>query len=294
MNSPLPPSSPLRGLSPLSSLCTHIRECITPIRLFDEEDLFRDSDWEDFEGATLRNDNSPTNLHELDGEDDIPLDILGHRHGSSLPAPSSSDPDASSPIRGRTKAQRSEQRLKKGFKKRKITLAKQKEDTASLIALKKRRDLDDILQQLKAKGLWFNDLMVHVFDPVNGNRGDVRWHDFFASYGNATQILDWWTHTKNSPLARNEVHEWAVGYMLNTIAHEARQVGQTGYLRAKRPMDYKSILSFNMSHLYQQLRDEIAPNAIHMLQALATSHRVKEHTEQRCARTEKVVYSSYL
>ncbi|KAF8075810.1 hypothetical protein FPV67DRAFT_1711092 [Lyophyllum atratum] len=209
-----------------------------------------------------------------------------------LPPPPSSGPLYSSPIRG-TLEQRKEQRIKKGNKKQRATIRRRQAARDAVAAQQKKTALDDVLALMHAKGLRFNDLMEHVFDPKN-QQGSVRWHDFFVVPGSATRVLNWWTSATNSAPARKEVSNWAVEFVSKTVSREARTVTRSRELQTMRKViDASFITSFNFSDLYDKLCD-MASVSIKMLTSLATSRRSQKHTPQRKLRTIMVVTSSAL
>jgi hypothetical protein len=72
----------------------------------------------------------------------------------------------------------------------------------------------------KEKGLTFYDLMEFVFNPENG-QGEICYTEFFQMTGNVTWVLNWWMSAAHkSTSAKQEVHEWAVGYVSDLVKDE--------------------------------------------------------------------------
>ncbi|KAH7903997.1 hypothetical protein BJ138DRAFT_1138637 [Hygrophoropsis aurantiaca] len=172
----------------------------------------------------------------------------------SLPPPSSDGPIASSPVIG-NKSERMKIKAQKSQRKRKNTIAKQKQvNLANKIAEEKEladaaqkreeirlRALQNSLDALTSCGLTFGDLMIHVFDP-RFKQGVHHWDGFFK------------VSKKNSLTAQTEVQEWAVEHVCNTARREARVVTASGYLQSKhRTLDASYFLRFNLDVIYNHL-----------------------------------------
>jgi hypothetical protein len=138
-------------------------------------------------------------------------------------------PYLSSIIRG-TRQERGAHRRQKGYKKQRETLAQQRQEADKEAQKRRKKDLDEVLDCLRSKGLRFLDLMEYVFDYSNG-RGDIRWHDFFVHEGVATRILNLWPSSRNAQGAREEVEDWAIEYIARTVAREARTVTKSKELQ---------------------------------------------------------------
>ncbi|KAF8172686.1 hypothetical protein BJ912DRAFT_1024993 [Pholiota molesta] len=208
----------------------------------------------------------------------------------------------SSPIIDKNLEERKAHRIRKGFKARGITIAKKqqfqnearvaREATAKAIRAGK---LDKALQRMKEDGIQLWDLMEYVFDPSN-KQGTLRWHGFFINHGNATRILDWWTSSKNTADARQEVTEWACNHVSKLIAREAAHITKSKELQTRgQQIDGEFVTSFSFSKLHDWLSsDEVAPVSMQMLRALATSQNADKHTELRKVKTQMVTTSAAL
>ena len=202
--------------------------------------------------------------------------------GDSTPGPY-----LSSIIRG-TRQERGAHRRRKGYKKQRETLARQRQEADKEAERQRKKDLDEVLNCLRSKGLRFLDLMEYVFDYSNG-RGDIRWHDFFVHEGVATRILNLWASSRNAQAAREEVEDWAIEYIARTVAREARTVTKSKELQTLgKKIDQKIITSFSFSAMHDLLQDEMAPVAMTIFTAFSTSRNAHKHSEHRQKRTSVV------
>ncbi|KAF8064912.1 hypothetical protein FPV67DRAFT_1608385 [Lyophyllum atratum] len=225
----------------------------------------------------------------------LPPNNTPHTPSQSHAAPPtlpSSGPVNSSPIIG-TREQRKQKRLEKSQKKQRATLRKNQASRAAVAAQQKKAACNEVLQFMHTKGLRFNELMEHVFDPEQ-QQGSIRWHEFFIFRGSATKILDWWTSSGNSKPAQAEVKDWAVKFVSKTISREARTVTRSKELQTMgKTIDESFITSFDFPSILDKLRD-MASISIQMLTSFATSSRSQKHTPQRKARTALVITSAAL
>ena len=143
-------------------------------------------------------------------------------------------------------------------------------------------------EPLNKKGLRFGEFLKFIFDPENP-QGNIRWHQFFAYSGEATEILNWWISSKNSETARNEVKEWAVKYVGCLVRDEAKTITKSKILQTRdKVIDHQFVQAFSFSTLNKKLKVS-APVGMHILERLTTSHHAQEkHTERRRERTKMV------
>lgn len=188
----------------------------------------------------------------------------------------------SSPVRGRTKAQRHAHRAEKDAVKMAVI---QEEKEADLLAIQ-RAGYDRILEQMEAEEVHFGELLEYVFNPEY-KQGYFRWHRFFASQGRASRILDWWTSKANSKKARDEVSQWAYNFTVKASAREARNVTKSKTLQTRgKTIDEELVLSFTFDRLRESLEDTLAPVTMRILRAFSTSGR--PHVKARTDRTNTV------
>ena len=162
------------------------------------------------------------------------------------------------------------------------------EEAKLLAASELEEDVEEVLNLLEEKGLHFGQFLKFIFDPRN-SKGNVRWHQFFAYTGEATEILDWWVSSKNSDSARNEVKEWAVNYVSDLVGVEAKKVTKSKLLHTrKKVVDQQFVQAFNFSELNTELK-ESAPVGMRIIEKFGTSYRAEEkHSEKRKERTKMV------
>ncbi|GLB34361.1 hypothetical protein LshimejAT787_0112450 [Lyophyllum shimeji] len=208
-----------------------------------------------------------------------------------LPASCESASVQGSPLQYCSERKRSRRKRKGEGRPLTATLAKSQAARATVVAQQKKAACDEVLQVMRSKGLRFNDLMEHVFDPSR-QQGGVRWHEFFVFHGSATKILDWWTSSKNSKPAREEVKNWAVQFVSKIISSEARTVTHSKELQTMgKTIDESFITAFDFTCILDKLQD-MASVSIQMLTSFATSPRSKKHTPQRKARTALPLHAS--
>lgn len=189
---------------------------------------------------------------------------------SSLPPISSDGPEMSSPIRGTTE-ERLQTIRKKSQRKRAVTMVETRAENLQLEDETKHAILDGILQTLATNGLSLANLLFHVFDPIY-KRGETQW-SFFQKPGNAQRLLDLWVSMKNSDTGREEVHGWAVSYIMRVVKGEAAMITKSGELQSlKKPVDAKYVMSFDMQRLHGFLADK-ASVAVRIFNSFATSTR---------------------
>ena len=205
----------------------------------------------------------------------------------SLPPLDTDGPAWSTPVIG-TKEEKQAIRRKKAIKKQKSTIAQQQEEARVLAASELEGAVEEVLNLLNEKGLRFGLFLKFIFDPKNP-KGNIRWHQFFAYTGEATEILDWWVSSKNSDTARNEVKDWAVNYVADLVGDEAKKVTKSKLLQTReKVVDQQFVQAFNFSKLNHELK-ESAPVCMHVLEKLGTSYQAEEkHTEKRKERTKMV------
>jgi len=211
----------------------------------------------------------------------------------NLPPLDTDGPAQSSPVVG-TRDEKQAIRRRKATKKQKNTIAKQQAEAKELEARELEEDFEDVLNLLNQKGRRFGQLLKYIFDPSN-SKGNVRWHEFFAFSGEATEILDWWVSSKNSETARNEVKEWAVQYVSHLVGDEAKKVTKSKVLQTREVViDQDFVRSFSFSALNTKLKDSV-PVGMRVLEKFSTSHHAEDkHTERRKERTKMVSLPSQL
>jgi hypothetical protein len=160
--------------------------------------------------------------------------------------PSSDGPVMTSPITG-TAAEKQMKRRRKSAKKQKATIHQKQQDARDKSAQQLRQAVEDVLQFLEDRDIHFGELVKFVFNPENG-LGNVRWHQFFAHAGDASQILEWWTSSANGRPGRDEVKDWAIDYVGKLVAKEAEAVTKSKILQTKeKTIDQEFVTSFNLS-----------------------------------------------
>ncbi|KAJ2916959.1 hypothetical protein MD484_g3437, partial [Candolleomyces efflorescens] len=193
----------------------------------------------------------------------------------------------SSSIRG-TPGERRQKRMAKGRKRQRLAIAQIQEMKKAVTDSSKYRLCASVLRKLKARGVRFWDLLKYVSDPSLG-QGRIRWHDFFVFDGAATEILNFWTSSRNSKPAREEVIGWAVNFVAGEVVKEARRVTKSGELQTlKQPINHKLVTTFDIKGYTARLTSEWAPIAMTIISAFSTSQHVAKHTEKRREKTALV------
>ena len=206
----------------------------------------------------------------------------------------SSRPVRSSPIVS-TQAERKAHRMRKGARKRAQTLQAGSERRRELREAEEKSQreagIEAALDILRSKKIKFGDLMKHVFDPANG-QGNIHWHEFFATRGEASQILTWWTSSDYSFSAREEVSQWAIDFVAKSVSKEVRKITRSKrFQTAGKTIDQDFVKSFNLSDIHDELENTTAPVGMRILKSFATSQNVEKHTAKRKERTKMVRYN---
>lgn len=188
----------------------------------------------------------------------------------SLPALSSPSVFASSPIVG-TKEERQSIIRQKAARKRQATLAARKNATQEEEKASLNVRLNKVIKYLSEQDVSVGQLTEYIFNPECG-QGTLRWDSFFRNRGQATQILNFWISSGNSPTAREEVREWAVNYVTQIVSQEARSVTQQGLLRYPI-IGAGFIEQFSFNSLYTSLQQKYATVSMRIFESIATSAR---------------------
>lgn len=246
-----------------------------------------------FENQASHHSNVQSPLQQLEvapeeNDDHIPSDSE-----DSLPPLDTDGPAWSTPVIG-TKEEKQAILRRKAIKKQKSTITRRQEEARELAASELEENVEEVLDFLNEKGLRFGEFLKFIFDPKNP-KGHIRWHQFFAYTGEATEILDWWVSSKNSDTARNEVKDWAVNYVAGLVRDEAKKVTKSKLLQTrKKVVDQQFVQAFNFSKLNEELKD-LAPVGMLMVEKLGTSYQAEEkHTEKRKERTKMVSSSTVM
>ena len=199
----------------------------------------------------------------------------------------SSGPVRSSPIVG-TQAERKAHRIHKGARKRAQTLQSRRELREADEKIRREAGIEAALHILRSKKIKFGDLMKYIFDPAN-QQGNIHWHEFFATRGEASQILTWWTSSDYSISAREEVSEWAIDFVTKSVSNEVRKITKSKrFQTAGKTINQNFVSSFNLSDIHDELESTMAPVGMQILKSFATSQKAEKHTAKRKERTKMV------
>ncbi|KAF8177453.1 hypothetical protein BJ912DRAFT_856950 [Pholiota molesta] len=201
----------------------------------------------------------------------------------------SSGPIRSSPITGNPQ-QKAAARKRKAQRTRARTLEKQREKKRQHEEASKHMSLEKMLMFMDTHELTLWDFLAYIFNPEYG-KGRTRYQQFFNTYGNASQLLNWWISSKNrSQSARAEIDEWAQDYIAKKVAKEARAVTNSRRLQTmRRNLDAGFVNSFSLPSIYNLLTAELVPISIRILRSLTTSPNVRSHGDKRKERTQTVI-----
>lgn len=201
------------------------------------------------------------------------------------PLLSSAGLNASSPCIGPDAAAH---RIRKGHKKRLLTMAKKKDEKDEMERKQKRRKLAAVLNHLNSEGLKVSDFMEYIFHPKSKKR-EIQWQQFFMKEATVRDLLHWWSSSKNSRAGRKMVNRWIQDHVTNTVGREARKITKLKYLQT---MNKKIDSTFSSAFSFSKIRDMLmihAPISMSVLTALATSPKAtKIHSLQRKRRTQMV------
>ncbi|KJA22243.1 hypothetical protein HYPSUDRAFT_1084706 [Hypholoma sublateritium FD-334 SS-4] len=153
---------------------------------------------------------------------------------------------------------------------------------------------EEVLAYMAEKGVRFGDFLDYMFNPANG-QGKVYYHEFLIRHGSLSQMLDWWSSSDYSSNVKAELHEWAMTYLEKTVTREARKISKSRRLQTQgKSIDEKLVTSFSFLELHDELSNELAPNSMRLIGALATSRNANTHTDSRKERTKLVITSAAL
>lgn len=150
------------------------------------------------------------------------------------------------------------------------------------------RDLNikcaQVLSYMDSLDLRFVDIISFVFNP-KCNQGHYRWHEFLAIPGAGEQVLNWWASTS----ARDQLEDWALQWVVKEVKSEARAITKSKVLQTMhRPMTAELISSFDLPSYHDELADDLAPTAMSVIEAFATSPHAPKHKEKRKKKTALV------
>ncbi|KAK7692084.1 hypothetical protein QCA50_005491 [Cerrena zonata] len=210
----------------------------------------------------------------------------------------------SSPIRGRTKAEKRASKANKKAKKAAIALAEKEAQKArkkaevehahaQAIALKHHR-IWDALEYLKSRQLTIGDLLLFVVNPENW-AGRERHEGLFKKPTLFREVLDFLVSAQSSTTARNIIHEWSMSYTSTVLSNEANTITSNGILRTQnKTIGASFALGFGILKLYDQIH-HYCPNMVRLLFAFCTSAKQKNiASDQAMLKKKRFIASALL
>ncbi|EMD37427.1 hypothetical protein CERSUDRAFT_28758, partial [Gelatoporia subvermispora B] len=201
----------------------------------------------------------------------------------------------SSPIRGATRAERTQAARAKRVKHR-LRVRDKEERQAEVEKSRRNEDLfESVLRQLKEHGTTFGDLLLYVSDPGN-QRGYERYWGLFSIKGRVTSILKHWASSENSQTGRDAVIQWAVEYVRTMIRREGRVATRDGFLQASRmAVNADFALDFSLERMHKRLED-LCPTTLSLLMSFSTTAKQKRSNnltaisrKQNCITTASLI-----
>ncbi|KAJ3492391.1 hypothetical protein NLI96_g67 [Meripilus lineatus] len=191
----------------------------------------------------------------------------------------------STPIRGRTKAERRAHRKEKRKRKRRAREeARLQERAAKKARLQaeedaKRRHLDEgirrIFHCMDKEKIHLGDFMEHVFS-ADFYAKDLRYLNFFNSPSRVKKVLTSWVKLCGRKAAES-VTEWAVDRVAEVTCREFRQVTESGVLRtSNEDISTEFGLGFSLPDTYTTL-STYCPHTLHILTDLATTTKQRQN-----------------
>ncbi|THV07052.1 hypothetical protein K435DRAFT_960028 [Dendrothele bispora CBS 962.96] len=187
------------------------------------------------------------------------------------------DFNPSSPYVG-TKEAINAKRVAKGQAKRAATMASKsairemEKNLASQEADQKAMQVyKECLDHLHAKGYSFGSFVMYYLDPAS-REGSGK-----------------------NRLLKEEVKEWAVQYVENEVAKQARSITRTGTLKAPTEVTDDYVSSFSLMGFYNYFRKpNVGDIILRIFEAAAKSTKAKNHSQARQERRNTVVTSAIL
>ncbi|KAF9477171.1 hypothetical protein BDN70DRAFT_948601 [Pholiota conissans] len=202
---------------------------------------------------------------------------------------SSSGPHRSSPVNESDHDERVAHLRQKGYKKLRRTLAKRKDERETKLRKEKHAKMEEVIENMKLKGVTVWDFLEHVFHPKNKKRL-LAWQQFFSSKAHVTQLLGWWTSLKNSRAARGYINSWIRTYVQDIVSREARKVTKRKTLQTMgKTINSEFAASFSFPKISSMLSSD-APFASSIITAFATGPKATKHTQKRKYRTNMVYF----
>lgn len=204
-----------------------------------------------------------------------------------LPPLSSDGLIISSPIVG-TREQRTAKAREKGRRKLAARILSQREEEErrhlEMLEEKQKADeaaetqkhgfFDKVLSALIDHGYTFGELLLYVSNPVFG-QGKTRWDGLFKDQRSVGRVLNFWA-LKAGAASRQQVHNWAVDYVVTEVKREAQAITASGLLQTLgRPVNAGLVLGFNMSAMQSHL-EEHGPVFMRVFKSVATSKRQRQ------------------
>ncbi|KAJ7050632.1 hypothetical protein C8F01DRAFT_1067474 [Mycena amicta] len=208
----------------------------------------------------------------------------------------SSRPIYSSPIRGRTKAERAASRKTKNSKHQSARMTVQHATRRAEAARKQvvqppsnhphANVFRGVLDTLRARGTTFRQLFLYIMDPVY-RQGNARYN--FLGSGASVVDRALALFQRSSKKARTAVYNWTVASVSREMRREAKKVTQSKLLQTHhRPMDGSFFTGFNLASLQQRLAS-LMPTTTTIFTALAFRPKyAKKHGEARQKRRSNV------
>lgn len=186
-----------------------------------------------------------------------------------------------SPVKGKTRTEQAASRREKMLKHR----AHHQAHELAEAELEQATQYEEVIGYMAEKGIRFGDFLDYIFNPANG-QGKIYYHEFLIRHGSLSQMLDWWSSSDYSSNVKGELHKWAMTYLQKTVTREARKISRSRRLQTQgKSIDEKLVMSFSFLELHDKLSNQLAPNSMRLIAALATSRNANTHKSHEVAST---------
>lgn len=195
----------------------------------------------------------------------------------------------SSPIRGRTPAEKRASKAQKKAKKSALIAVKKEAEKAARLAEQsrkmvqaeearlqaislKKQTIREVLDHLRSCKLTIGDLLLFIVDPNNW-AGREQHEGLFKRPTLFPEVLDFLISARSSSTARSIIHEWAMSYTSRVLSQEGNSITSSGILRAEnKTIGASFALNFSILNIYKTIH-QYCPNAIRLLLAFGTSSK---------------------
>ncbi len=138
----------------------------------------------------------------------------------------------------------------------------------------KVQKIRDVLHMMHMQDVTYGDILEYLVDAAPSEGYGWAWYDgLFGVDGRVEKILQHWVSGRNSKTGWNTVRKWAIEYVSELLDREGNTVTKDSLLLAsRRAVDASFANDFHLSDIHARIR-ELCPCTVKILEALATTTR---------------------